>query len=143
MITQRRQLLGTAATAMAGCAVLLLAGCSSTSTSNTTSTSTGAAGSTASSTASSAAGSSASDTIVIQNFMFSPMALTVDPGATITVTNKDSTTHTLTSSASPPAFNSGDVAPGATVTFHAPDKAGTYAYICSIHQYMQGTLTVK
>jgi len=139
MITQRRQLLGTAANAMAGCAVLLLAGCSSTSTSNATSTSTGAAGSTASS----AAGSSASDTIVIQNFMFMPMALTVDPGATITVTNKDSTTHTLTSSASPPAFNSGDVAPGKTVTFHAPDKAGTYAYICSIHQYMQGTLTVK
>lgn len=133
---KRRQLLTTAATAVAGCTVLLLAGCSSTSTA----TSTGTAGSSGTSSASSAA---ASDTIVIQDFMFHPMALTVAPDATITVTNKDSATHTVTSTTTPQAFNSGNVAPGATVTFRAPDKAGTYTYICNIHQYMQGTLTVQ
>jgi plastocyanin len=133
----RRKLLTSAATVAAGCTVLLLAGCSSTSTA--TSTATGAAGSGTTAASSSAA----ADTIIIQSFMFHPMALTVDPGATITVTNKDSATHTVTSTTSPPAFNSGNVAPGATVTFHAPDKAGTYSYICDIHQYMQGTLTVK
>jgi plastocyanin len=133
----RRKLLTSAATAVAGCTVLLLAGCSSTSTA--TSTATGAAGSGTTAASSSAA----ADTIVIQSFMFHPMALTVDPGATVTVTNKDSATHTVTSTTNPPAFNSGNVAPGATVTFHAPDKAGTYSYICNIHQYMQGTIVVR
>ena len=135
-MVKRRKFLTTAAAAVAGCSMLLLAGCSSTSSATATST-----GSTA---AAAASGSAASaSTIVIQDFMFHPMALTVDPGATITVLNKDSATHTVTSTTTPPAFNSGDVAPGATVTFHAPEKAGTYSYICNIHQYMQGTLTVK
>jgi plastocyanin len=133
-----RQLLTAATAAVAGCTVLLLAGCSSTP--SATSASTGAAGSTASS---AMPGSAASDTIVIQGFMFHPMALTVDPGATITVVNKDTATHTVSSTSMPQAFNSGNVAPGATMTIHAPDKAGTYSYICDIHQYMQGTLTVK
>ena len=138
-MAKHRQLLTTVnvAVAVAGCTVLLLAGCSSTS--SATSASTGTAGSTASGMSSSAT----SDTIVIQGFMFHPMALTVDPGATITVVNKDTATHTVTSTSTPQAFNSGDVAPGATMTIHAPDKAGTYSYICDIHQYMQGTLTVK
>jgi plastocyanin len=134
----RRKFLTSAATVAAGCTVLLLAGCSSTSTATSTATGTTGSGTTATSSA-----ATSSDSIVIQSFMFHPMALTVDPGATITVTNKDSATHTVTSTTSPPAFNSGNVAPGATVTFHAPDKAGTYSYICDIHQYMTGTLTVK
>ena len=134
-MAERRQLLAAAATALAGCTVLLLAGCSSTS--GTTSASTSTSTSTATSSA------SASDTIVIQDFMFHPMALTVDPGATVTVVNKDTATHTVTSTSTPQAFSSGNVAPGGTMTFHAPDKAGTYSYICDIHQYMQGTLTVK
>jgi len=83
------------------------------------------------------------NTIIIKNFDFSPMDLTVSPGAEITVTNEDSTTHTLLSSATPPAFNTGDIAPGKSVTFTAPTTAGTYSYICQIHQYMTATLTVK
>jgi plastocyanin len=138
----RRQLLTSATTAVAGCTLLVLAGCSSTT--SATSTSTGAAGgATSASSASGGTTSTASDTIVIQDFMFHPMTLTVKPDAVITVTNKDTATHTVTSTGSPQAFNSGNVAPGATVTFHAPDKAGTYSYICNIHQYMQGTLTVQ
>jgi plastocyanin len=135
-MVKRRQFLTTAAAAVAGCSMLLLAGCSSTS--SATATSTGLT------TTAAASGSAASaSTIVIQDFMFHPMVLTVDPGATITVVNKDSATHTVTSTTTPPAFTSGNVAPGTTVTFHAPEKAGTYSYICNIHQYMQGTLTVK
>jgi plastocyanin len=57
--------------------------------------------------------------------------------------NKDGVTHTVTSTASPASFDSGDVAAGATVTFKAPTKAGSYSYICSIHTYMHGTLTVQ
>ncbi len=73
--------------------------------------------------------------------MFSPMSLSVSPGATVTVKNEDSATHTVT--ASDKSFDTGDVAPGGTKTFTAPKKAGSYSYICSIHNYMQGTLTVK
>jgi plastocyanin len=79
--------------------------------------------------------------ITISNFMFSPMALTVSPGATISVTNKDSATHTLT--ATDGQFNTGNVTQNQTKTFIAPMEAGTYHYICNIHQYMMGSITVR
>jgi plastocyanin len=79
--------------------------------------------------------------ITISNFMFSPMALTVSPGATISVTNKDSDTHTLTATSG--QFNTGDIAQNQTKTFKAPMHAGTYRYICNIHQYMMGSVTVN
>jgi plastocyanin len=88
----------------------------------------------------------AADTIVIKNFAFEPSDLSVAPGATVTVTNEDATAHTVTAtvtSSGDKAFDTGDIAPGRTVTFTAPGTAGTYAYICEIHQYMQGTLTVR
>jgi len=87
-------------------------------------------------------GSSATGThITISNFMFTPMALTVSPGATISVTNKDQVTHTLTATGG--QFNTGGVTQNQTKTFKAPMQAGTYHYICSIHQYMMGSITVK
>ncbi len=79
--------------------------------------------------------------ITISNFMFSPMALTVSPGATVSVTNMDSPMHTLT--ATDGQFNTGDVTQNQTKTFKAPMQAGTYHYICNIHQYMMGSITVK
>ena len=84
----------------------------------------------------------APNTIIIQNFAFHPATLTVQPGATVTVTNEDSTTHTVTATGAK-AFDTGNVGPGKTVTFTAPATAGAYPYICEIHQYMQGTLTVS
>jgi plastocyanin len=89
-----------------------------------------------------AASTSAPNTITIKNFMFSPMSLTVSPGAKITVTNQDSAAHTVTATGDK-AFDTGDVGPGKTMTFTAPGKAGSYSYICDIHQYMTGTLVVK
>jgi plastocyanin len=115
-------------------AALLLAACggggSSPSSSPTTTTSSG------SSSAASSAG-----TITISNFMFMPMTDAVAPGATISVHNTDSVTHTLTATGG--QFNTGDIAAGQTKTFTAPTKAGTYHYICNIHQYMMGTITVR
>jgi plastocyanin len=84
---------------------------------------------------------SSSASITISNFMFSPMSTTVKPGATITVTNKDSATHTLTATGG--QFNTGDITQNQTKTFKAPMKPGNYPYICNIHQYMTGTITVK
>jgi plastocyanin len=90
-----------------------------------------------------AAGASAARTnsLTISNFMFSPMHASVAPGSTISVTNKDSVTHTLTATGG--QFNTGDIGPGQTKTFTAPSKAGSYGYICNIHQYMMGTIVVR
>ena len=107
---------------------LLLAACGSSSP-----TMTGAAATSTS--------SSVGSSITISNFMFSPMSLSVSPGATVKVTNKDSATHTLTASGG--QFDTGNITQNQTKTFKAPSKPGTYHYICSIHQYMMGTIIVK
>jgi plastocyanin len=99
-------------------------------------------GGSASSGSGSAAGTgTGTKSVTISNFMFSPMAASVAPGSTVSVTNKDSVTHTL--SATGGQFNTGDIGPGQTKTFTAPTKAGTYSYICNIHQYMMGTIIVR
>jgi plastocyanin len=104
-----------------------------------------ACGSGGSSTASGSAGDSGKATstssITISNFMFSPMSASVAPGATVSVTNKDSVTHTLTASGG--QFDTGDIGGGQTKTFKAPSKPGSYSYICNIHQYMKGTIVVR
>jgi plastocyanin len=79
--------------------------------------------------------------VTIENFAFQPANFTVRPGATITVTNRDSVAHTFT--ADNGAFNTGDIEPGRTRTLTAPEKPGRYPYRCLIHQFMTGTLTVR
>jgi plastocyanin len=117
---------------------LLLAACSSGG-----SGSSGAGSVASTSTSSATGGGSATKTssITISNFMFSPMSATVAPGATVTVTNKDSVTHTLTATNS--TFDTGDIGAGQSKTFTAPTKPGKYSYICNIHQYMMGTIVVS
>ena len=112
-------------------AVLVLAGCGSGS------------GTLAGTRPASRPGHVTANTIVIKSFMFHPASLIVAPGATVTVHNEDSVTHTLTDKASPKLFSTGDVAPGQVKTFKAPGKAGSYPYICTIHQFMTGTLVVR
>ena len=108
---------------------LLLAACSS------------SGGGRSGSSGSSASAATATKSVTISNFMFSPMSASVAPGSTVSVTNKDSVTHTLTATGG--QFNTGDIGPGQTKTFTAPSKAGTYSYICNIHQYMKGTIVVR
>ena len=73
---------------------------------------------------------------------YSPANITVVIGANNTVawTNNDNTPHTVT--ANNGAFDSGLINPGQTwtYTFTTP---GTYAYHCSIHPWMTGTVTVE
>jgi plastocyanin len=91
-----------------------------------------------------ATGSSPSgkNTITIKNFTFMPSKPKVKAGAKITVTNKDSTAHTVTGTGSA-KFDTGHIDPGKTKTFNAPKKAGSYPFDCSIHPFMKGTLTVN
>lgn len=84
--------------------------------------------------------SSSNYSIDISGFSFTPSALTVEVGDTVTWTNLDSATHTVTFNGSP-SLSSGPLQEGDThsVTF---DSVGTYAYGCSPHASMQGTVTV-
>jgi plastocyanin len=92
--------------------------------------------------ASSSSGSAVhTNSITISNYMFSPMSVVVKPGSTISVTNKDTVQHTLTATGG--QFDTGDINHDQTKTFTAPMKPGRYSYICSIHQYMMGTITVS
>jgi plastocyanin len=84
---------------------------------------------------------SAPDTIVIKNFAFVPDSLTVAPATKITVINEDQAPHTVT--ANDKSFDTGTIAGGQRGEFTAPTKPGTYPYICTIHQYMTGTLIVR
>lgn len=87
---------------------------------------------------------SAAAAIVIKNYKFVPADMTVTPGETVTVRNDDSVTHTMTAqSDGAKAFDTGSIDPGATATFTAPKTAGSYPFICSIHPFMRGTLTVS
>jgi plastocyanin len=83
-------------------------------------------------------GSSAA--ITLANFAFAPASITVKAGTKVTWTNKDSTTHTITSDTG--AFDSGNLAPNASfsVTFSTP---GTFSYHCSLHPSMLGTVIVQ
>ena len=101
----------------------------------------GGGSSTKSGTTSTTGASGGGTSITISNFMFQPMSLTVSPGGTVRVTNKDSATHTLTATGG--QFNTGDIDQNQTKTFKAPMKPGTYHYICNIHQYMMGSIIVK
>ncbi len=78
--------------------------------------------------------------VSIKNFAFSVGSLTVASGTTVTWTNNDAATHTVT--ADDGSFDSGNIAQGATYskTF---TTAGTYNYHCSIHTSMTAKVIVQ
>lgn len=78
--------------------------------------------------------------VSIANFAFAPASLVVAPGTTVTWRNDDGAPHAI-------AFADGAapsdlLLPGQNFarTFAT---AGTFAYSCSVHPYMQGTVTVR
>lgn len=86
----------------------------------------------------------ASAAIEMQDFAFTKTSLDIAKGTTVTWTNKDGTTHTV-SSGTPPTTDGkfdGQVAPGTTFSFTFND-AGTFTFFCAIHNSMTGTITVK
>lgn len=84
----------------------------------------------------------ASQTVVVQNFAFAPPSLTINVGDTVTWTNRDAIAHTATANVGSPAtFDRQLPASGGSATV-AFSVAGTYAYHCSIHPFMTGTIVV-
>ena len=79
--------------------------------------------------------------IAIRDFAFEPKTLTVPVGASVKWVNQDEEPHVITSAGkqftSSKALDTGDTH---AVTFSKP---GTYAYYCSIHPMMVGTIIVQ
>src|SRR5438046_2489292 len=73
---------------------------------------------------------------------YSPNALTVSVGTTVTWMNADSIAHTSTSTATPPAFDTGSIAGGASASFKF-NTAGSFPYHCTFHPGMVSTITVQ
>jgi plastocyanin len=86
------------------------------------------------------AAQAATKAVSIAGFAFSPSSITINVGDSVTWTNNDGTTHTVTADAG--AFDSGDVGSSATYS-HKFTTAGSFAYHCTIHSFMTGTVTVK
>jgi plastocyanin len=82
--------------------------------------------------------------VAISGFAFSPSSFSFPAAKMVTVTwtNDDSVTHTVTSDTGG-LFNA-TVAPGQTFTYAVPATPGaTYSYHCSIHPYMTGSFTAN
>jgi plastocyanin len=78
---------------------------------------------------------------VTSNDTFSPRAVTVNAGDTVTW-QFDGSRHTVTSISGPgPSWTSGEQSAG---TFdHTFTQAGTYEYVCALHGNMSGTVVVN
>jgi plastocyanin len=82
----------------------------------------------------------AANSVSIVNMSFSPASLTVTAGTSVTWTNNDGMTHTVT--ADDDSFDSGNITMG-TKYSRLFSTAGTYTYHCTIHPTMKGTIIVK
>jgi plastocyanin len=82
----------------------------------------------------------ATSAVTIQGSAFNPPTMTVRVGDTVTWTNRDAVAHTSTSDTA--AWDSPVLADGASFS-HMFTAAGTFAYHCSIHTFMKGTIVVQ
>jgi plastocyanin len=80
----------------------------------------------------------AATSVSIVNFAFSPAAVTVKAGATVTWTNRDEDAHTVAIAGAP---TSAPLQNGDTFT-HTFAQPGSYSYLCTIHPYMRGMVVV-
>ncbi|REE71122.1 cupredoxin-like protein [Rhodococcus wratislaviensis] len=86
------------------------------------------------------AGQPGGQEIVISDFKYT-LPGTFAPGEEVTVRNDDTAEHTVTA-------DTGDlfdveIEPGATATFTVPGQPGTFAFHCTYHPNMVGTLEVR
>ena len=79
--------------------------------------------------------------VVIDNFVFTPPALTVAAGTRVTWRNRDDIPHSVVSAATPPLFKS--MALDTDESFSRVfDTPGSYPYFCGLHPHMTGKVTV-
>jgi plastocyanin len=80
----------------------------------------------------------AGEQIRIAEFAFMPPELSVPVGATVTWTNEDDAPHSLSSD----GVISSDVLDTGQSHTQTFDEVGTFDYVCGIHAFMTGTVTV-
>lgn len=78
--------------------------------------------------------------IVMKEFKFAPVSLTVKAGTTVVWANEDDEPHTVVSESG--LFRSGAIDTDETFSFRF-DRPGTYHFTCSIHPQMVGTVVVQ
>ncbi len=78
--------------------------------------------------------------VAIDNFTFNPQTLTVKAGTTVTWTNKDDIPHAVAAVGKQFKSKVLDTDNSYSFTFTTP---GTYAYFCSLHPHMTGTIVVE
>jgi plastocyanin len=78
--------------------------------------------------------------VVIKNFMFTPMALTIKAGTTVTWKNLDGEPHTVVNDAG--MFRSAALDQNDSYQFKF-DKPGVYKVFCGIHPAMKETIVVQ
>ncbi len=83
----------------------------------------------------------ATTSVEVRDFAFSPAAIVVAPGATVTWTFVGSATHSV-EFASATITDSPDLSNGTHATA-MPMAVGTYSYSCGFHASMSGTVQVQ
>ena len=78
--------------------------------------------------------------VVMKNFDFAPMSITVKAGSSVTWKNLDGEPHTVTSVDG--LFRSGALDQNDTFTFKF-EKPGTFKYLFSIHPRMMASVVVQ
>jgi amicyanin len=78
--------------------------------------------------------------VAIDNFTFNPQTVTVKAGTTITWTNKDDIPHAIAAVGKQFKSKVMDTDNSYSFTFTTP---GSYAYFCSLHPHMTGTIVVE
>jgi plastocyanin len=91
------------------------------------------------STAATTTAATAPNAATIKGFSFQPDVLKVKVGAKVTWTNDDTVVHTVTADTN--SFASGNLQPAGSFSFTFT-RPGTYAYHCSIHPSMHGSVVV-
>jgi plastocyanin len=83
----------------------------------------------------------ATKSVTIKNFAFRPASITVKVGSTVIWTNGDQAPHNVISQNSRGPLRSATMKKGGTYKYTFR-KTGRYAYLCTIHPSMTGTVVV-
>ncbi len=79
--------------------------------------------------------------VAMTGFAFTPADIQVSPGAVVTWTNNDAVNHNVTFTSTVVGAVANFSAGARTITM--PTTTGTYAYHCTIHGAMTGTVKVQ
>ena len=119
--------------ALCSAAAFAVAGCGSSTSKNAATTSTAAPA-----TGGATIEARSTATVRMQGISFKPDTITVKAGGTVTWNNTSTISHNVTGD----AFVSKTLDPGAKFV-HRFGAAGTYAYVCTFHAGMKGTIVVQ